>query len=221
MPRVTAVAVLLLNSARLLEASLVVNGSFETPAVSGVFSTVPAGSSTLTGWTVGLSSVDVVNGTAAGVPAVDGIQFVDLNGTPGPGSIAQAFGTTPSTIYTLTFSFETRAPIGTTATVRVFDVSGNLLGPTTLAPVPGAGWAPFLGTFVATQSTATLELRSLNSPDMFFGVGLDDVSINAIPEPSALALMTLGVFAIIALSLGRGRRVMAAAFWCCPWPAEQ
>lgn len=210
MLRLTAVALFLLSSAHLLEASLVVNGSFETPTVSGVFTTVPAGSSTLTGWTVGLSSVDVVNGTAASVPAFDGNQFLDLNGTPGPGSIAQAFATTPSTTYTLTFSFETRAPAGTTATVRVFDGSGNLLGPTTLAPIPNAGWTSFLGTFVATQSTATLEFSSLNSPDVFFGVGLDRVTVNAVPEIPASALMALSVLLTVARSAYRPERRLAA-----------
>ena len=96
-------------------ANLVQNGDFEvtdgTVNASGHpgYQTVFNGDTTsIPGWVEGLRSgdvsVDVVSQSGFGYLAASGDQFIDLAGTPGPGSIAQFLSTTPGQQYQLTFS---------------------------------------------------------------------------------------------------------------------
>lgn len=192
---------------------LILDGGFESPAINPAsFLTVDAGQTTLAPWVVGLTSVDLVSENGGNLigPAYDGTQFLDLNGTPGPGQITQTFATTPGQLYALTFAYSDNyfAPSAVSASVRVFDGSGDLLGPTTIVHDTAANgnldWRVFSGTFLALGSSASLEFQSLTGGDA--GILLDGISITPVPEPSSLVLGLLGAAGAIALHARRRRR---------------
>src|SRR4051794_8493864 len=89
-------------------AQVIQNGSFESPVVtSGSVTTVtgPGNTPGLPGWTVGPNSVDVVAPGAGTAPAANLRQYLDLDGTPGPGQISQTFTTVPGLGYMMSFSY--------------------------------------------------------------------------------------------------------------------
>jgi hypothetical protein len=90
--------------------NLVTNGSFETPIGDNQWGSNPAtwfAGETFDGWTVTQDSVDIVRFGAPGlgaVPSYDGVQLVDLNGSPGVGGIRQDITIANPGIYRLHFA---------------------------------------------------------------------------------------------------------------------
>jgi hypothetical protein len=176
----------------------IVNGGFESPDVA-TFLALPAGDTTLAPWVVsdvGIDLADVNNGFVVG-PASEGNQYVDLDGTPGPGTLSQTFPTTAGSMYQLVFAYANNyvnTP-NAQANVRIYASSGDLLGPTLIShstSVSGSlDWTYFSGNFLATDSSATLEFDSLSLSGSQGGILLDDVQVNAVPEPSTFALAAL------------------------------
>src|SRR5262249_4716022 len=86
-----------------MKADLIVNGSFEAPAVPvGGESTFSGGPSAINGWLVDAAEVSVVSGAFSSgcctFPAEDGTQWLDIGG-----GVEQAVATTPGDQYTLSF----------------------------------------------------------------------------------------------------------------------
>ena len=160
-------------------AQLIANGSFETPVTS--FMTIFAGDTTISPWVVGLSSVDLLgpnNGFIEG-PAFDGMQYIDLNGSPGPGQLTQTFKTRPGSIYLVTFAYSNNYidQPSASADVRVFDAMGDLLDQTIThdTAVPGdLHWTLFRGQFTARKRNTSFEITSVT--DSNGGILLDAVS---------------------------------------------
>src|SRR3954470_7073062 len=88
-------------------ASILTNGSFETPDLptpNGHLFDVTDNS--ITGWTVTTGSVDLVTDTCCGTIAADtGNQFVDLVGSNFIGGISQQFTTVANQTYSLSFAY--------------------------------------------------------------------------------------------------------------------
>jgi formylglycine-generating enzyme required for sulfatase activity len=168
--------------------NLIVNGSFETPGVA-LFRTFSAGDRKLHPWVVGKIGVDVQsdkNGIAVG-RASNGSQYLDLDGTPGPGQITQSFPTTPGQEYELSFAYANNYPDQrrAAASVRIFDRSGDRLGPVTIGhdtSVRGQlDWSPFTARFVAGEQITSLEFDSKSTAGNG-GILLDAVSVTAVPR---------------------------------------
>src|SRR5207244_753521 len=73
---------------------------------TGASAALSAGSTNLTGWTVGNGGVvSMVNGAFFGISPVEGTQQVVFNAGDGPagGSVFQTFSTTPGQTYTVIF----------------------------------------------------------------------------------------------------------------------
>jgi hypothetical protein len=174
-----AISCLVISSAR---AQMIVNGSFETPDTL-TFITIDAGETTISPWVVGLSSVDlgdVDNGFVDG-PAFDGTQYIDLDGTPGPGQLTQSFRTRVGGTYQLTLAYANNYinQPSASATVRVFDAMGDLLNRTITHGTSVAGdlhWTVFRGQFMARKGTTTVEITSLSGTGDG-GILLDAVSV--------------------------------------------
>lgn len=196
-----------LASAQSWAATIIQNGSFETfsdwdatcPAGPTQCAQFNAGNSGLAGWTVGAGGVDVV-GTPW--PAADGSYSLDLN-AESAGSISQSFSTTPNQSYRLSFELGANylfAPpylttkVGTLSVGNLIDQVLSFSNPTMYA-FPGVaapmGWETMTFDFVATGSETTLTFTGLNAGAA--GLALDNVSVSAIPEPSALALTLAGL----------------------------
>lgn len=192
------------------EADLIVNGGFEAPATSD-YTTIPAGSPLLTGWTIVAGSVDVVGPTFQ--PAFAGNQSLDLDGDS-PGTIEQAFATVVGSSYELVFAYANNAHGGSDPASANVSLSGlgssDLLsrdfahGGSTTADM---NYILFSFRFTANSATTRLRFTSLDPPSSNGGIVLDAVSVtpSAVPEPSAVGLLGIGVACLAIRPLRRGR----------------
>ena len=195
------------------QASLIVNGNFDTPDVAGSFVTfnaAPAGF----GWsmfsdgtpnntaTTGVLGVDVINtlwvGTG-GTTNPDGIdQSLDIDRTS---SIWQSFATTVGTTYVLEFSYSHNR-FATSATGRVsVDGSGSLIAEdlvhNLLATAGNMNWVTFSRSFMADSDLTTLKFEG-NIANNNLGFVVDNISVTAIPLPAAAYLFPAGLLAGVA-----------------------
>lgn len=106
------VAALLTSGSAFAATNLLTNGNFDNSTLSGLsggtnYWIVYPSNSNILGWTVGATSVDLIQaphygGIPNNLPSPAGLS-VDLAGSPGPGSISQSFDTIAGYSYILTF----------------------------------------------------------------------------------------------------------------------
>ena len=184
-------------------ASLLLNGSFE--ANSGLPSQ----------WNpVGNMGVVTSQGETDGARA---LAFSHAN-TPSNGVISQTFATSPGVTYELTFDFGKFSVNQPTEiaklNVDVFDSTTlpGFGGPVVLSVVvmdntPGPGnsvadasvYDPYAFTFLAAGTSATLRFADASDPQSSgggFDAMLDNVTLDAIPEPTTLWLALLGTMSV-------------------------
>lgn len=181
----------------------VTNGSFEAPALgSGATTTFVNGSTGITGWTVVGTNVQLVDASyltpGYTLGASDGQQWVDLTGSNesfGKG-LSTSFASLAGQAYVLSLDVGRLFSRGTAA-VEV------KLGSTSLGVFTGnasgsgntMGWQSFSTSFVGTGATQTLSFIGVNSgpgSDSTL-IGLDNVSVSAVPEPGSMALLLTGL----------------------------
>lgn len=197
MLRTLTAAAILLASATVSNAATVVNGDFEQPGTySGSFSTLSAGSTALTGWTIESGSIDLINSywyNASGNYSVDMSGgsaatisqlvtdlvvgnwysvFFDLSGNPVGGNAVKSLSASLGTDGGGTFSFDTTGY--TTATM---------------------GW--FTNSFAFQASDTTGLLTFASNENNAYGPALDNVRIvskvAAVPVPAAGGLLFAGL----------------------------
>jgi hypothetical protein len=194
------IAAIGLTAALNAAANPIVNGGFE------------AG---LAGWnTTGNVHVATPTGGAfwfgAGSIAQSGHYAVAFNaGDSAPnGFIEQSFATTTGAHYTVTYDFgatNCQFSCGQTLLASVLGNDGIAsLASMTAAGISSGPLGTFTFDFVANGSTSTLRFSdiALNDTVWLDGV-LDNVNVQAVPEPASLALLGLGLFGIAA---GRRRK---------------
>ena len=164
--------------ARAVTGNLLVNGSFELGTNPGdSFSTLQSGSTAIAGWTVTRVSIDYIGGLWQ---ASLGGRSLDLDGSPGPGGIAQRFTTMPGRSYQVTFDLAGN-PGGPPAVKRLgVRAAGQQAGFTfnsTGRSYNAMGWTRRAWTFKATGKTTTLEFYSLDTAGGSCGPTLDNVSV--------------------------------------------
>lgn len=160
---------------------LISNGSFENG---------------MTGWTA--SNTDRVSGWQASA----GSWSVDLNGFV-PGSVAQAFTTTPGKEYTVTFDLAGNP--GSPQNVKKLQVTAagasvNYEFDTTGKSGTAMGWREESFTFTASSNTTTLTFTSLHSDPNYTtanwqnhaqGPAVDNVRVFEVPLPATITLTGL------------------------------
>jgi len=175
-------------------------GSFEGGSNPGSFSTLNAGSTAVTGWTVGAAGIDYIGSYWA---AGEGDRSIDLSGNAA-GSIAQTFDTVIGQAYSVTFLLAGNPDGAPTVKNVAVGATGNAVANFTLdstgASHAAMGWTEYAYNFVATGTSTTLSFASLdNSP---YGPALDNVSVAAVPEPAVWGMM-IGGFGLAGVALRR------------------
>jgi hypothetical protein len=200
-------AALLLLSVHPSLANSIVNRDFENFVVGpndvdfGTFLRLfsPPPNTDITGWTISGSSggnpnnVDLVHSSL--YPAFEGTQSLDMEGDVGSsGVIFQSFATTPGDEYDLSFEYGNN-PFGVGATMNVLVMGGGTLLRQNVthntSTIENMDYGLFSQTFTANSATTTLQFSALTNSG--FGIALDAVSVNIVPEPSTLALLGWGI----------------------------
>ncbi len=176
-------------------AAPVLSESFEAPA-TGNYTVFRAGQSFTTAnntWSVQSGTIDLVNTQVRReTVAFDGVQTVDLAGSPGPGVIAATFATTAGQAYNLAFHYARNDGIRATPARAKVEVigSGTLLQTEVrheAASQPASANVAFNGSFVADSAMTTLRFTSLNAGN--YGLTVDGISVTPVagasPPPAA------------------------------------
>jgi hypothetical protein len=197
-------------------AAIVTNGSFEVttnfvPPKDDTMS-LPVGSTAMPGWTV-------INGSLAwigpnnpfGLTAQNGSYFLDLtdyrDNVP-YGGVSQTIATTAGDHYALTFYLGSSAQYGVPDSI--FASAGSASGIfTSTDPTSNNAWQLETLLFTATGSSTLISLVG-NSGDHY--IGLDNVAVEAVPEPATWVMMILGFLGVGLVAYRRKGNIMAASF---------
>lgn len=212
---------LLMGLATNAAANVVVNPSFETFTGSfnpdGAAGLAP-GATSLTGWRIVDGDGGIIKtGNIYNLTPSDGDKFLDLTGYSNAGfpkGVSQTLtGLTVGQIYALSLDIgirngpcvnggdnchgpvEVKASIGSTS--ETFTENSAL---------SGNNWGTFGFDFKATDTSMDLVILGLSVPLGNEYIGVDRVSVNAIPEPAAVWMVGLGVVVLLAVGKLHSRR---------------
>lgn len=204
--RVMICGVVLLSLALPSYGNLIINGSFESgnfvPNAQDTMS-LGVGATDMTGWTVitnALAWIGPLN--PFGLTASDGGYFLDLSGyhdNAPYGGVTQttAIPTSIGSVYRLTFDLGTDS-VYNTGPVSIIVNAGTASQTFTSTPTSANKWDTYTFDFTATALSTPLSLTGSAASDEKY-IGLDNVSVEFVPEPSALALGGLGLLSLLAV----------------------
>lgn len=196
------------------KANLVANGSFESGAFGNPpnsYTSLAPGSTDITGWTVFSDQIAWIdNGNSFTLSAQDGAKFLDLQdpGASGApyGGVTQTIPTTIGQPYRLTFyigALESNTPdpdLGGPVTIQASAGATSMSFTFTPPANSGMQWMPFDLDFTATSSSTAISLLSIAGENFH---GLDNVSVNAVPESGGFVLIASAISALGAIGATR------------------
>ncbi len=162
--------------------NLLADGDFEAFGPVSGYTTVNGGAA-LGAWTVGGTSIDLIQGA---YNAISGVS-IDLAGSPGPGSLSQSFTAQAGHSYLLSFDLSNNGG-------SQMDVT---FGGTTTTFTPTSTTTPYSLAWTAAASG----LQAVVFDSVQGGNGgpvLDNVvlTVTAVPEPGTYALLLSGLLAV-------------------------
>lgn len=160
----------------------------QTTIFSDNFNSSPLGLNTApAGWTVTDGTVDVV---ATGTYGLTGSgRFVDLDGSTGDaGVLSRGFSMTAGTTYKAFFDIAGNQRGGSDILQVSFGTAGLTLDPL----LSSSPWTTYSLTFTPTAS-GTFSLSFNNAGGDNIGALLDNVVVQAVPEPESYALLLAGL----------------------------
>ena len=199
------VAVCAIGCAGPAAADLVANGGFELGTFSGgnsLAQQIQPGGSALSNWTVsGAPATWYASGWNNNPQQIAlsprsgnfGINLAD--GTVNTVSLSETINLLPFQQYQLSFWVGNYSANNGPArlNVNITDGTSNtiLLSETAAAPITNESstWVRFAFNFIADGTSNTINFSEVNGPSY---IGLDDVSVTAVPEPATWAMMILG-----------------------------
>jgi len=202
-----ALAALILAISSPAFGDLVTNGGFETtggsvPSQPFAFTSLSSGDTTsLPGWTIGGAGIDLID---TYWNAHSGNLSIDLNGT-GNGSITQTLTTLAGQDYRIQFYMAANPDGGPSP--RTLNVAAGSSSFNASFTVPGGearpnlSWQLMTFNFTATGASTVLTFTGTNGAS--FGAALDDITVNAVPEPGTISLFGLGLGAAALVLLRR------------------
>ena len=205
--RTMIAAALAFGAAGGVQAATLVNGSFEigpNPNVGPGFITLGTGNSSITGWTVTAGSIDYIGSYWM---AQDGSRSIDLAGT----SLGTLTQTLTDTIvgqrYAVDFWVSKNPDGGAATRTGTFSAGGQNFNFSYAVPNSrtNMNWQLETFEFFASSTMTDLSFAADASAGCCFGPALDNVSIDAVPEPATWAMM-IGGFALVGGALRSARR---------------
>lgn len=196
--------------------NLLVNGNFEADQFGGNYGYYNVGTQTGAnggdhaipadfGWIVSNGNVDLVyNGDYGPHNPNGGSNVLDLVGYGSTGEISQSINTVAGRVYNVSLDY--------TGNSGVAGFKADLLaGGASVGALTSTGaWSPYATSFVGTGAPMTFAINeTLGGGNA--GVFLDNVSITAVPEPGAWALMLAGLAVMGAALRARKRTAVVAA----------
>ena len=188
-----------------------INGDFESPQLNvlsdGFYKDFAAGSNGLTGWTVEAGSVGILKDWA-GLPAVNGTQFLDLDGY-NPGTMSQVMQATAGQAYQLNFDFagyfdgdSVGNSLGNNLIYQLFDDTTKAIlkeGSVLIQTQNLLTWSSVDLQATATSDRLGVRFRSDGAGnDGYIGPVIDNVTLSPIspaatvvPEPSSFFLTAI------------------------------
>ena len=190
--------------------SLIANGSFENTSNTfvsngqGVMS-LPIGSTVIPGWTVVNAPVLWVNNSNVFGPSTPaGALFLDLTGfqdNTNFAGVAQTVATTPGQQYALTLGIGSdedniryRGPMSVSVAAGLSTTAFTFTPP---AASIGNQWGSFTFNFTATAAFTPITITGTQSTGGQY-LGLDNIEITAVPEPSTV-FTVLGLLGLIGI----------------------
>ena len=190
---ITMSAAAIVVTAGLASANILQNGSFEQTAnlPAQGWLTVETGNAAIGGWNVMQGSVDLVGSSLW--TAADGNVSLDMAGVAG-GMIEQSFATEAGREYQVSFdvsgNFGGYEDMVKTLSAEVAGVSNTYTVDATGNSAADMNWERHTFTFTADGSLSTLKFQDMHNE--LWGAVLDNVDVQLVPAPGAVALGLLG-----------------------------
>lgn len=159
--------------------NLIKNGGFDIGPQPSYYAMFPKGSSAIPGWIVTMGTVDVIGPTWH--DADGGKNSIDVDGTPGPGAIAQSFSTNRGKKYVVSFALAGNPECGPAIkrlVVTAGKASRRYTFDTSHTSDAHMGWQMKSFPFAATGARSTLTFTSLDPKGTLCGPAIDAVRVH-------------------------------------------
>lgn len=192
--------------------AIVLNEDFEVPFINSGFITVYSGQTLASRntWYITSGSVDLTNMASYGSTAYDGQQGVDLNGSPGPGTMGTYIDTVIGQSYNLTFHYARNGGANTQVAAMQVDVIGSSNLFSQYFEHSGDGglglaandFLAYSTAFTADSTSTYLKFTGLlpTGGASYYGIMLDGINISSIPIPAAVWLFGSSIFGLVGLA---------------------